>query len=111
MKLEQISDLLRIAREAGTKGEWELDTNAPFSSDLQGVFCAAEKRYPIKFEFDEQPLHGDAAHVATFDPIKMQEILTDLYSLQHLADVIETIKKTGGSVEIRGVRVTPVEEV
>lgn len=110
MEKEHIAKLREIALAVGTPGEWELDTNVPFSDDLTGIFCVLEKRYPVLFDYENQPKKKDAEFIATFDPATVLEMLTRLHDLEHLAGVIETIKKTGGAVEVHGVRITPLED-
>ncbi|MGG7450590.1 hypothetical protein ACQ3HE_06835 [Plantibacter auratus] len=43
------------AVKAVTPGTWEIDTNAPFSRDLVGIFVPECREYAVKFDDDEQP--------------------------------------------------------
>lgn len=59
---------LRALAEKATPGPWEVDTNAPFSNDLTGIFVEHLKRYAVLFADRDQPTRADAKFIAAAHP-------------------------------------------
>lgn len=77
-------DALEQVAQAATPGPWSVDRNTPFSDELVGVFCEAQKRYVVEFEdqswadTEDEVREQDAAYIAAADPTTILNLLAEL---------------------------------
>lgn len=64
-RLQAAIEKLEHLKAASTPGDWEVDTNHPFSRDLVGLFSESVKAYAVKFDDDEQPARATVDLIVT----------------------------------------------